>query len=143
MDRSHDVKFSGAKAALIFEDKVVVIKRDDNPNIPFPNMWDLVGGGRDNNETPIECLIREVKEEINLDLSSYQIDWIKTYPSISGPGLIAFFMVIVISALDIEKIVLGDEGQEWKLMKIQEYLTNNEVIDRHKGKLRDYLNSKQ
>lgn len=30
--------------------------------------WQLVGGGCESNETPIECIIREIKEEIGLNV---------------------------------------------------------------------------
>jgi 8-oxo-dGTP diphosphatase len=39
------------------------------PNKTFPNMWDTVGGSAILGESSLEAAIREVKEEIGLDLS--------------------------------------------------------------------------
>ena len=39
-------EFSGCKIALICDDKLPTILRDDKASIPYPNMWELPGGGR-------------------------------------------------------------------------------------------------
>ncbi len=47
------MKRSGA--SIIFtnrRDEVLLLLRDDKPDIPYPNMWDLPGGHVDNGETP-------------------------------------------------------------------------------------------
>ena len=56
--------FTGVKAALLVEQSILVILRDNNPAIPWPNMWELTGGGKEGQETPLECLQREVWEEL-------------------------------------------------------------------------------
>lgn len=64
------------------EGKFLVYLRDNNPNIPFPNTWDLIGGHIETGEIPIVALIREVKEEIGFDLKRCY-EW-KNYVCISG-----------------------------------------------------------
>jgi len=59
---------------IIFENEkgeLLLYLRDGKPGIPFPHHWDLIGGHIEENETPVEALIREVKEEINIDLKEY------------------------------------------------------------------------
>ena len=59
-------------AAIILENpqkEVLLYLRDDKPNIPFPAHWDYFGGMVDEGETPEEALIRELKEELNLDFT--------------------------------------------------------------------------
>jgi 8-oxo-dGTP diphosphatase len=54
-------------ASIIFVDPsgdVLLCLRDDKDNIPFPNCWDLLGGTVEPNETPQECIVREIQEEI-------------------------------------------------------------------------------
>ena len=46
---------------------VLMILRDDNPKIPYQNMWGLPGGHVEDNETPKECIVREMKEELGLN----------------------------------------------------------------------------
>lgn len=61
-------------AAIIFENRngeLLLYLRDNKPGIPFPGHWDLIGGHVEENETPEEALIREVKEELNIDLQNY------------------------------------------------------------------------
>ena len=57
-----NMAFEGAKIALYLGDRLVVIQRDDRPDIPFPGFWDLPGGGREAGETPFECVRRECGE---------------------------------------------------------------------------------
>jgi 8-oxo-dGTP diphosphatase len=61
-------------AAIILEnDKsgFLLALRDNKPGIPFPNHWDLIGGHVEEGETPEEALVREVKEELNIELKEY------------------------------------------------------------------------
>jgi 8-oxo-dGTP diphosphatase len=61
-------------AAIIFENdkgEFLLYLRDNKPDIPFPGYWDLIGGHVEEGETPEEALVREVKEEINIDLKEY------------------------------------------------------------------------
>ncbi len=63
-------------ASIIFiNDKshVLLFLRDDIPDIPYPNMWDIPGGHVEDNETPEQCIIREMKEEMDLDLEDYRL----------------------------------------------------------------------
>ena len=57
------MSFSGAKLALFLGADLLVIKRDDRPDIPYPGYWDLPGGGREGDETPQACALRETYEE--------------------------------------------------------------------------------
>jgi len=61
-------------AAIILENdegKFLLYLRDNKPDIPFPGYWDLIGGHIEEGETPEEALVREVKEELDLDLKEY------------------------------------------------------------------------
>lgn len=39
---------------------------------PYPNTWRLPGGKIEDGESEVDALIREVKEETNLDVDSYE-----------------------------------------------------------------------
>ena len=42
--------------------------RDDIPSIPFPGMWALPGGVLEPGELPLDCILREVDEELGARL---------------------------------------------------------------------------
>ena len=53
--------------------QVLLFLRDDKPDIPYPNMWDVPGGHVDDGETPEQCIVREMKEEMDLDLKDFEL----------------------------------------------------------------------
>jgi 8-oxo-dGTP diphosphatase len=59
-----------AKVILYKDDKVLLQLRDDKIDIQFPNMWSLFGGSIEEGESPEECAIREIKEEVNADIKN-------------------------------------------------------------------------
>ncbi|MBM7636887.1 NUDIX hydrolase [Streptococcus saliviloxodontae] len=131
--------FSGAKIALFCEGKVLSSLRDDFPNLPYAGYWDLPGGGREDNETPFECLQREVEEELSLTLTKDHVDWVKTYQGMLDPEKLSVFMVGHISRKEYDSIILGDEGQDYKLMSVDEFLIHEKVIPQLQDRLKDYL----
>jgi 8-oxo-dGTP diphosphatase len=72
-------------AAIILENDMgefLLALRDNKSWIPFPNHWDLIGGHVEDGETPEEALVREVKEELDIDLREYTF-W-KKYECLTG-----------------------------------------------------------
>ena len=61
-------------AALLFDrdGRLLVYLRDSKPDIPFPNHWDFFGGHVEDGETPEQALVREVREEIGVELKHYE-----------------------------------------------------------------------
>ena len=52
--------------------QVLLFLRDDKPTIPYPNTWDVPGGHVEAGETPEACIIREMKEEMDLTLEEFE-----------------------------------------------------------------------
>ena len=72
-------------AAIILENdkgEFLLYLRDNKPGIPFPDHWDLIGGHVENGETPEVALVREFKEELDLDLKEYT--FYKKYECLTG-----------------------------------------------------------
>jgi 8-oxo-dGTP diphosphatase len=72
-------------AAIILENdkgEFLLYLRDNKPDIPFPGYWDLIGGHLEEGETPEQALVREVKEELDIDLKDYS--FYKKYECLTG-----------------------------------------------------------
>ena len=131
--------FQGCKIALFCGDKLLTILRDDKENIPWPNMWELPGGGREGDESPFECAAREVYEELGIHLTEDCLLWSKVYPSMLFERKQSVFMVSQLSQEQFDSIVFGDEGQGYKLMSIDEFLGSDKVVPQLQERLKDYL----
>ena len=53
--------------------RLLIYLRDDKPEIPFPNHWDFFGGHLEKGETPEQALVREVNEELGVELTAWQL----------------------------------------------------------------------
>jgi 8-oxo-dGTP diphosphatase len=111
-------------AAIIFENDIgelLLYLRDNNPAIPFPDRWDLIGGHVEEGETPEEALVREVKEELDIDLKDYS--FYRKYECLTGDAYenIKFIYTGRIN-IPIEEITLleGVRPQYFKRSEIPE-----------------------
>jgi 8-oxo-dGTP diphosphatase len=135
-----NIDFHGAKAALFVDDQLLVYRRDNNADIPFPNMWDLPGGGRENGESGPDCVVRETYEEFGIRVDVAKLDYVQHYENWrGGNSLRALFFVGYLSHDQVAAIVFGDEGQHWQMMAIVEFLESDEAIPHLQERLRDYL----
>lgn len=128
--------FAGAKLAILIEGCVLTILRDDRPDIPFPNCWDLPGGGRERDETPVECVLRETHEEISLPIAQSAISW----GSIHGDDDCRTWFFVTKGQEDwLSQIRLGDEGQRWSAMPVDLFLNHPRGIPHFQERLCIYL----
>lgn len=109
-------------AAIIFENnkkEILLYLRDNKPGIPFPQHWDLIGGHVEEGESPEEALVREVKEELDIDLKEYK--FFKKYECYEGDAYpnIKYIYSGKIN-LPIEEITLleGDRPQYFRFDEI-------------------------
>ena len=131
--------FTGCKIALFCGNKLLTILRDNKSNIPYPNTWELPGGGREGDESPFECAAREVYEELGIHLTEDCLLGSKVYPSMLFEGKESVFLVGKLTQEQFDKIVFGDEGQGYKLMGIDEFLGSDRVVPQLQDRVRDYL----
>jgi 8-oxo-dGTP pyrophosphatase MutT (NUDIX family) len=73
----------GAAAILIDMDgRLLMQLRDNIPYIRDPGKISLFGGGREGNESFLECIVREIHEETRYYLPPVRFEWIARW---SGP----------------------------------------------------------
>ena len=131
--------FHGCKVALFLGDKLVTILRDDRADIPYPNLWDFPGGGREAGERPEDTVARETHEEIGLHLPADAFQWRRRYPSSTHPNRFHWFFVATLPASRADQIVFGDEGQSWKLVTATEFLAMPNTVPMLPPRLTDWI----
>lgn len=135
MDTDH-ISFLGAKLILFIGGKLLVIRRDDRIDIPWPDHLDFPGGGREGDETPELCVLRETEEEIGLSLSASDLVW---RLQINGPSGLSVFFAAEFGPDVAQRIKLGDEGQSWDLIAPYSYFAHPKAIPHFADRLADYL----
>ena len=116
--------FSGAKLALVVGGMILAYLRDDFAHIPWPAHWDLPGGGREGDETPEACVLRELHEEFGLHLPPERLLWRREMPAMLDDSRASWFFAGVLLPAEVAAIRFGDEGQVWQLMPLGDFLNH-------------------
>lgn len=103
----------GSAAFVTYQGKLLLLLRDNNPNIGFPNHWSLLGGKIEEGETPDQALIRELKEEADIDVKEFKF----LFERADHTGWIYH---VELTDQDVQNLKLGDEGQELKFFEPSE-----------------------
>lgn len=109
------------------EGKILFQLRDVNGK--NPNKWGLFGGGIKKNETPINALIREIKEELGIQLSKSDVLREYILPLIN-------YHIFEIHLKKIPKKSNLKEGKDMKFMTKHEFLKMKNALLRVKIFLR-------
>jgi 8-oxo-dGTP diphosphatase len=108
------MKRQGSSILFVNEKRqILLFLRDDLPHIPYPNTWDVPGGHVEEGETAAQCIVREMKEEMGLDLEGVELFSVKEF---SDRFEYTFWKR---ADLNIEDIVL-QEGQRLQWFTEQE-----------------------
>ncbi len=68
-------KFEIATMYIEYNDQILILHRQDDKS--EGNKWGIPGGKVDKNETPLQAVIRETKEETGFDISGQSIEVLK------------------------------------------------------------------
>ncbi len=126
--------FGGARIAAIFGDALLVYARDDTPDVPFPDMLDLPGGGREAEETPARCATRELFQTFGVRLDVDRLHYHRAYRL--GDGVtISHFFAAYLTEMEVAAVRFGDGGQDWALMPIVDFIADEDAVPQ----LREWL----
>ena len=130
--------FGGAKIAAILGVALLVYARDDIAEIPFPGMLDLPGGGREGSETPAECVTRELFEEFGVALAVERLHYHRAY-ALADDTTISHFFAAHLTEAEVANVRFGDEGQDWALMPMADFIADADAVPRLREWLGHYL----
>ena len=128
----------GTKAVLHSGGRLVVLRRDADPRIPFPGRVDLPGGGADPGEDALACTVREVAEETGLRIPAQRFRWGRAYPAGDRDGENWLFAADI-SAGEAAAARLGPEGQALWLEELDVYLGRGDAIPHQQARVQDWL----
>lgn len=117
---------SYAVAVLIMTSQGIPLIRD--PKKPAPVFWKAPGGRSNPGESAEAAAIREVKEEIGVDLAKKNLSIV--YEEDKGSHVLALFTAKIDSLLNIK--TRGDEGEEIKVFSPQEILALPDFFPNHR-----------
>ena len=118
---------------LYNEDKEILLQHRAETALRNPGFWAFFGGGIEGNETPLETVIRETREELGYNLKNPKLMLVQTPPG-------ARIMHVFMEQYDPSQKLKLNEGQDMKWisllypreMKISDY--DKEVLSFIKGK---------
>jgi 8-oxo-dGTP diphosphatase len=105
--------------AVIIENthgEILMLLRDDRPDISYPNHWSLAGGRVERGESPEKAAHRELLEEIGVDLD---LSLWKRYDRQHPPLIVDQHIYLGKIDLPLESLTLG-EGQSMRFFKQHE-----------------------
>lgn len=121
--------FAGAKLAALVDGHILTYRRDMKPGIPWPGLIDLPGGGREGDESPAACVLRELHEEFGLILTESRIWWARPFPSLHPPGRTGWFFAAHLTMAEVDSICFGDEGHSPQLLGVRQFLAATDAVE--------------
>ncbi|MCQ4925131.1 NUDIX domain-containing protein [Tissierella carlieri] len=104
------------KGIILYNDRVLIVKRNDNDEVGAGN-WEFVGGNIEFGEELEQALGREVKEEVNLEITIDKILYSTTFKTNSTSQ--AIILVYKCYAKD-DKVKLSEEHVNYKWVSEKE-----------------------
>ncbi len=135
MPEANSVRPASA-VAIINDNKILMLKRRDN------SKWTMPGGTLEMDENMVECAVREVKEELGLDITIKDIIGTYTDPDIrveysDGEVRREFTIVYYGTSLNTE-IVIDDESSAYAWIDL-DHVDNYPMADSQRRRVEDVI----
>lgn len=102
-------------AIIYFNDKILVTQRSEKMKLPLK--WEFPGGKLEEDESEIDCIKREIREEINIEIKVLE----KLSNSIYDYGTFKINLIPFISTYASGEIILS-EHRDYKIIDKSELL---------------------
>ena len=96
--------------------KILLQLRDNKSTIQYPNSWGTFGGQIEDGETPEQAIIREIKEEIDYNLTSPE--YFGNYP-FDGYNIYMFRKLDTTVNINDIKVTEGQKGEFLSIEQIR------------------------
>ncbi|EFH84464.1 NUDIX hydrolase [Ktedonobacter racemifer] len=106
---------------LLKENKLLLGKRAAHRTF-YPNVWDIVGGHAESNETPEQTLIRELKEELDVTATAIKLLTVLTSQEPVRHEEYTLYIYLVTEWTNTPRNVLPDEHDSLHWFEIHEAL---------------------
>tara|TARA_Y100001970_G_C13516470_1_gene500906 strand:+ start:52 stop:504 length:453 start_codon:yes stop_codon:yes gene_type:complete len=118
-------------ALILYNNKILLQKRDNKKNIFFPNHYGLFGGALNKNETKKRGLIRELKEELDIEINIKKLKYLTSidldFSTIQFKKYNRTVYVIRLQKEDIKKIKLF-EGEKMIWLNKKEAYFKRKIV---------------
>lgn len=135
------INVAGAVAALIMDDRerVLFAKRAFDP---FKGTLDLPGGFVDKDESAEEALMREIKEELNLEIDTYT--FFRSFPNRYNFKGLTYYTVDLFFTCTIKDMAMleaGDDAADIVFVPVQDVNTDQIGLSSIRRVVGDFVNS--
>ena len=137
---SYDAHSAGTKGLVYIGDTILVWRRGDDTAF-HPMQLDVPGGEPEGGETPFETFQRTVNEQFGLKISRDDIEYVRRYESVLNPGMFGYFPVARLPKEQASHITFNDEGPEYILMPLNDYLDSEDAWPLFQQRGEDYAKS--
>jgi 8-oxo-dGTP diphosphatase len=125
---------------VVLEDtqgRIALQLRDDLPGVVNPGMWSIFGGKIEEGENPEQAVIREMKEELSIDLVPAKLYLFGEFTHASTVFFVFHYRVK--DELDHAEL---KEGQDWRWCTVKEIrsmeINGSKLVDYHVAFLEQY-----
>ena len=130
--------FGGTRLAAMHGDALIVYRRDDSPGLPFPGLLDLPGGGREGDEGPETCAVRSLAADFGISVGEDRLHYARAY--LLGDGAtVSWFLALRLTEAEVEAVRFGDEGQDWALLPMADFMADEDAVPQLRDWLAHYL----
>ncbi|MGP8217752.1 MAG: NUDIX hydrolase [Bacteroidia bacterium] len=119
------------KGIVFIGNKIVLLKNERNE-------WELPGGKIEAKETPEQCTIREIKEELNIDVEIASLVDVWMYNILGKVDVLIVTYLCKPLMIDVLNIKVSNEHKEMKLFLPEEIETLN-MPEGYKNSIRKAL----